>query len=264
MWIVKRRVAASFIALTVLGLVGGLAFANAASAADRSNSNTLTVTVGPTDANTPGPGLESGSGSISGGGSDSGAVPTPAPATSASPSATSASPSATPKPGKSDLGGILYLSGLNSNYVWSFNPAECVVVLQITLRNVSKSTFDSTARLWIDTSLGNNVSELKGVRINDLRPNETRVVAGTKTGLGQWTVLQAHATITPPKTVDGVALAPITRDAYVFVPPLLAGGIGAFGVGLFFLGKFLWVLRLAARGRGILWRPNKSRLRKCG
>jgi hypothetical protein len=242
---VKRRVAASLVALTVLGLVGGLAFASAASADDSSNSNALTVTVGPTEANTPGPGLESGSGSVSGGGSGSGAVPTPAPATSAS-------PSATPKPGESDLGGILYLSGLSSNYVWSFNPAKGEVVLQITLRNVSKSTFDSTARLWIDTSLGNTVSELKGVRIDGLRPNETRVVTGTMTGLGQWTVLQAHAMIAPPETVDGVALAPITRDTYVFVPPLLAGGIGAFGVGVFFLGKFLWALRLAARARGIL------------
>ena len=258
----KRRVVASVMLLTALGVAGGVAYASPASA-EGCSSTVLTVTVGSPDANTPTNQPGSGCGSIPGGVTEpvAGSNPTSGtplssgpglpgnatPAASASPA-----PTATPKPGETDLGGILYLSGLRSNYVWSVNPAESVVELRITLRNVSQSTFDSTARFWIDTSLGNTVSELANFRIDGLRPNETRVVTARLGGLGQWTVLQAHATIKPPITVDGVALAPITRDSYVFIPPLLAGGIGVFGIGAFFLGKSLVALRLAARARGIL------------
>jgi hypothetical protein len=258
----RRRVAASVMLLTALGVAGGVACASPASA-EGCSSMVLTITVGSPDANTPTNEPGSGCGSIPGGVSEPVAGSSPAPGTTlssgpglpgnATPSASaSPAPTATPKPGETDLGGILYLSGLRSNYLWSVNPAESVVELRITLRNVSQSTFDSTARFWIDTSLGNTVSELANFRIDGLRPNETRVVTARLGGLGQWTVLQAHATIKPPTTVDGVALAPITRDSYVFIPPLLAGGIGVFGVGAFFLGKSLVALRLAARARGIL------------
>lgn len=247
---VRRRLAAITASLAILFVIGGLTSAGAASAEDNDGVG-ITVTVAPTDANTPGSdagpggGSSSGGGSSPGGGSGTGDGSTPAPEVSSS-------PSATPKPGDVDLGGVLYLSGLTSDYVWSMNPARSVVMLHITLRNVSKSTFNSTARFWIDSTLGNTVSELKSVRIDRLRMNETRVVTVRMKGLGQWTVLQAHATITPPKSVDGISLAPITRDTYVFVPPLLVGGIGLFGICTFLLGKSLFALRLAARAKGIL------------
>ena len=242
--VVRRRLAAITAALAVILVICGIVSAGAASADDNDGVG-ITVTVAPTDANTPGNDSDSGGGSSFGGGSGTGAGSTPT-------SGASPSPSATPKPGDVDLGGVLYLSGLTSNYVWWMNPARSVVMLHITLRNVSKTTFDSTARFWIDSTLGNTVSELKSVRIDRLRPNETRVVTVRMTGLGQWTVLQAHATITPPKSVDGISLASITRESYVFVPPLLVGGIGLFGVCAFFLGKSLFALRLAARAKGIL------------
>jgi hypothetical protein len=243
-----RRLAGASAVLAVAFIVGGLATAGVALADDGDNGTNLTVVVGPTDGADTGTGSSGGSGSSGSGSGSSGSGSTsPTPSVSATPA-----PSTTPKPGDVNLGGILYLSGVTSDYIWSIDPTHTAVMLHLTVRNVSKSTFDSTARFWIDTPLGNTVSEVKGIQVAKLRPNETRELTVKMVGLGQWTVLHAHATLTPPKVVDGVTLTSVTRDSYVFVPPILAGAIGLLGVGAFFLGKFLLALRFAARARGIV------------
>ncbi|MHC5797377.1 hypothetical protein ACVXZ4_14590 [Lacisediminihabitans sp. FW035] len=245
-----RRTTALTAALAVTLVLGGISAAGIASADDIDGGSGLTVTVGPTDQNGGDSALgNTGSGSNGGTGAGSGVSggvgagnPGPTP---------SLTPSSTPKPGDLDLGGVLYLSGVTSEYVWSINPAHSAVLLHLTLRNVSKTTFSSSARFWIDTTLGNTVSDVKGVRIDRLRPNETRIVTVLMDGLGQWTVLHAHATVTPPKSVDGVTLQPVTRDSYIFVPPLLAGSVGLLGLGLLVLGRLVWALRLAPLTKGI-------------
>jgi hypothetical protein len=231
----RTQVGRGVTAVIILGiavLAGGVLSAAAAIPTDDGGIG-ITVTIAPTDGggsgnDGPGPG---------GGPSTPPIVPTPA-------------PSGTPKPhpGDFDLGGIVYVSGLTSHYIWSPNPTQSTAVLRFTVRNVSKTTFDSTARFWIDTTFGSRVSEVRGVAIMALRPGESRVVSATLGGLGQWTVLHGHVTFTPPPSVEGVTLAPITRDTFLFIPPLVAGGIGVVGglvgVTAFLIVKFGWLARL--------------------
>jgi hypothetical protein len=142
-----------------------------------------------------------------------------------------------------DLGGKFFVSGLASGSGFSVDPFSGEAVIHITVRNVSKETVNASARFWADGPFGNELSEVK-VKIEDLKPDESRVVTATLTGLGQWTFIQAHATFTPPKVVEGTELAPVTRDQFLFVPPLIIGGGGALAVGATSLVQF-------ARVRGI-------------
>ena len=110
------------------------------------------------------------------------------------------------------------------------------------MRNVSDTTFSSTARFWLDSPFGTTVSEVKGVEIVDLKPGESRVVDATLGGIGQWTFVTAHATLTPPKTVDGVELDSITRDQFVVIPPwgvLSLIGVGGIGFAGYALVQFM-------------------------
>ena len=187
---------------------------------------------------------------------------TPAPATpSPSPSPSAGSASSTPRTptrpadvvapvadapavgdDEVDLGGILFVSGLSSTYVWSANPLDGAAETSITVRNVSKSTFTSTVRFWADGPVGNRLSEVKGVKVVDLKPGESRTVEASLNGIGQSTFVQVHATLTPPKMVDGVELDSITRDQFVVVPPWAIaslGGLGTLGFAGFALVQFL-------------------------
>ncbi|SDZ13561.1 hypothetical protein [Herbiconiux ginsengi] len=117
------------------------------------------------------------------------------------------------------IGGILYVSGLNTEYRPSIDPLGGELSAQFTVRNVSSSIIDSTARFWVTGPFGNELGSVDGVAVNGLKPNEKVVVQSTLTGVGQWTFATAHYTLTPPATVDGVALEPMTRDTFVFLPP---------------------------------------------
>lgn len=147
-----------------------------------------------------------------------------------------------------DLGGVLYVSGLTASARPSFNPVNGGVILTFTVKNASSSTFDSSARFWLDSPVGSLVSELAPVELHDLEPDETRTVTATLRNLGQWPVLRGHVTLTPPSEVEGTALIPLTRDADVLLAPLFtlsllgAGGLGAIGL-------FGW-RRVVARGFG--------------
>jgi hypothetical protein len=141
-----------------------------------------------------------------------------------------------------DLGGVLYISGLSSAYEWSVNPLDGRSETSFTVRNVSDTTFSSTARFWLDSPFGTTVSEVKGVKITDLKPGESRVVDATLGGIGQWTFVTAHATLTPPKSVEGVELDSITRDQFVVIPPwgvLSLVGLGGIGFAGYALVQFV-------------------------
>lgn len=208
----------------------------AAYADDNSGGIGITVTVAPTDANAG----SGGSGDSGSSGGESGGSTTPSEQPSSNPGS-----SATPKPGDGDsVGGILFVSGLTSHYIWSPNPLRSAAELRFTVRNVSNTTFDSTARFWVTTTFGAKLSEVNGIPVHALKPKETRVIRATLVGLGQWTVLQAHATLTPPKVIEGTSLAPVTRDAFIVVPPVIVGGVGLGAACVFILLKFLWFPRL--------------------
>jgi hypothetical protein len=232
------RVAAASFVLGGLTLVGALALGAPAALADDDDGIGITVTVSPapTDpATTGGAGTSGGS---------SGSRPTRG-STTAVDDAVAPSPDE-PAPvledDEVDLGGILFVSGLRSEYAWSINPLGGETETMLTVRNVSKTTFSSTVRFWADGPFGNRLSEVTGVAITDLKPGESRTVVGTLGGIGQSTFVQVHATLNPPKTVDGVELDPITRDAFVVVPPwgvLSLGVVGAVGFAGFSLVQFL-------------------------
>lgn len=145
------------------------------------------------------------------------------------------SPSPSPAPGDVDLGGVVHVGGLLSDVRISPNPFGGSALLSFTVRNVSKSTFDATADFWMEGPFGNRVAQVDAVNVSQLKAGESRVVSAELPGVGQWTVLTAHATFRPPAEVEGTSLSPLTRDVTVFVFPwmvasaLLLAGI-AFGV----------------------------------
>lgn len=246
MLIRPRKRTARLFAGSVIVLVGATLCAaglfsagGAASADDNSGGIGITVTVAPSESHGEPHGESStgsdGSGSLGGG-----------PGGTTTPSEPPASiPSIAPKPGTGDsVGGILFVSGLTSRYLWSSNPGRSAVELKLTIRNGSKSTFDSKLRFWVTTTFGARVSRADEIRVHDLKPNETRVLRATLDGLGQWTVLQAHAIMAPPKMVDGTPLSPISRDTFILVPPVIVGGVGLGAAFVFVLLKFILFPRL--------------------
>lgn len=141
-----------------------------------------------------------------------------------------------------DLGGILFVSGLSSVYDWSINPLDGATDTSLTVRNVSKSTFTSTVRFWADGPVGNRLSEVADVKVTDLKPGESRTLEARLGGIGQSTFVQVHATLTPPKVVDGVTLDSLTRDQFVVIAPwglAALGGLGVVGFAGFSLLQFL-------------------------
>ena len=221
---------AVLILAAALSAAGLLSTGIPATADDNSGGIGIIVTVAPTDANTG----SGGGGSSSGGSGGSGGSTAPSQSPSASPA-----PGTTPAPGDDSAAGIVFVSGVTSHYIWSPNPLHSSAQLRFTVRNVSKTSFDSTARFWVTTTFGARVSESRVLSVRGLKPRETRVIRATLGGLGQWTVLQAHAIFTPPTKVQGTPLAPITRDAFIFVPPVIVGGVGVGAACVFLVLKFL-------------------------
>lgn len=205
-----RAVVIGAIAVAGIGMLGsGAAFATDGSGGDPvADGIGLSFTV-------PGPPATSVGSSagpvVLGSGGSSGAAATVTPQPSAAP----------PAADEFDLGGVLYLSGISSTTTPSINPLGGTANVWITVRNVSKTTFSSTAAFSLTGPVGNPVATTDPVDVTDLKPGETRVVSAELPGTGQWTVLTAHVTLTPPETVDGNTLTPVTRDATLLIAPWL-------------------------------------------
>ncbi len=121
-----------------------------------------------------------------------------------------------------ELGGSLYVSGLTGAVSSSVGPGGGDVQLSITVKNASNETFDATGKFWLDNTFGLPVAEVSGVSIKGLAPGETRTIDVTMHGPGQWAVFGGHATITPPKSLGGTQMEPITRDTTVWLTPWFA------------------------------------------
>ncbi|MFF8186247.1 hypothetical protein ACF044_03190 [Microbacterium sp. NPDC016588] len=225
----KRRV-------HILGVVGLAALvvlsAVPASAEDPSTGTPLSVNVTdgststPTPSSTasvspsavvPAPGPSAGSGSSgSTGGSGSGASSGGGSTGSGTPAGSS---SATDEV---NVAGMLYIGGINASGTPALDPAGGTVDVWFTVRNASQSVIDATASFWMDGAIfTNRLDEVKDVPVAALQPGETRVVSAQLNNGGQWTLLSTYVTLTPPESVDGTALTPVTRDALVLLFPWL-------------------------------------------
>jgi len=237
-----RATAAAFL-LAAVGLSVTVGLGSSAALADDENGIGLSVTISPapTDSTVVPPG----SGSSPTGGSGPGSRPNPTTSTTTDTVAPASDATPVPDEGEVDLGGILFVSGVTSTYDWSVNPLDGAAETSITVRNVSQSTFSSTVRFWADGPVGNRLSEVTGVKITALKPGESRTVDARLGGIGQSTFVQVHATVKPPRVVDGVELDSITRDQFVVIPPwgILSlgglGGLGAFGFAAYALAQFI-------------------------
>ncbi|MBK4348607.1 hypothetical protein [Lacisediminihabitans changchengi] len=150
------------------------------------------------------------------------------------------------------LGGIVFVSGLSSHYVWSSSPVDSKVLLRFTVRNDAKSSIDSTAEFWATSPVGSRIGTSHKLPISALKPNETRVVETSLSGFGQWTAIHTHVKFSPPKIVDGKKLSSVTRDSFVVVPPVVAIGCGGALAVIALLGvRFAWLARLALIFRSV-------------
>lgn len=131
------------------------------------------------------------------------------------------------------IDGVLAISGLTANALPWLDVGNGSLTVDFVIRNLSSTAFDSTAQFWVDNAFGARIAEIGGVAVSGLQPGETRRVQVRFTGLGQQVVLHAHATLTPPKVLDGVELGPISRNSSLLVPPwfsiVLATGISLIG-----------------------------------
>jgi hypothetical protein len=187
---------------------------------------TVTVTSTPTPISTSSPSPSSNSGS--------GTVVTPV---------GEPSPSQSPRPGEESLGGILYVSGLSFEGRQVINPAATAAQLQFTVRNVSDTVITATATFQVDNVLGLQLGEKRTVLVYRLKPDETRVVQATISDLGQWGVLHGTVVLTPPTEVEGVSLAPLTREQFFFVLPWFASIFVVLAAAVF---AIIWIVRYTA------------------
>ncbi|KXZ60970.1 hypothetical protein Mlaev_01226 [Microbacterium laevaniformans] len=165
----------------------------------------------------PGKGTK-GSGSGAGGGTDAGS------GTGAGGAGGAGSGAA----GTVSIAGMVYVSGVNSSVALSPDPAQGDVTLWLSVRNASSSVIDLTADFWMDSVLfGTALDSASAVPVTGLQPGETRLISARLHGAGQWGLVNTHVTITPPATVDGTALTPVTRDALVVVFPWLSTSLAA-------------------------------------
>ncbi|MEN2737825.1 hypothetical protein ABCS02_08550 [Microbacterium sp. X-17] len=254
------RVGAACCGIAVIALTFPLAafLAQSASAADTSGNGGGNLTVVVTDGETPSPtpsptptvgpsgsgtgqGNSNGQGNGSGNGNGSGDGQGTGTGQGAG-----AQHAGTVNPASKEvsMSGILFVGGLMSSTAPSINPGAGTVALWFTVRNESTSTIDATARFWMDSVLlGIQVDAVDDVLITGLQPGETRVVTTELHNAGQWTALNAHVTLTPPATVDGKQLSPITRDATIVMFPwlLTTGGIvGGVAIVFALLGRGLF------------------------
>lgn len=205
-------------------MMGAIAAAPVWAASDAGTGTPLSVTI--SDGSTP---------AASSSGTAGGAVPNPA-ATSGGSRGGGASTGASvggggtggapvrgeAAAGETSVGGGLYVGGLNGSGTPQLDPSDGRVDVWFTVRNASTSPIDASATFWMDAPIFVIRIDSDDVAIPALQPGESRVVSATLRGAGQWTLLSTHVTFTPPDTVDGAALTPVTRDALVLLFPWLA------------------------------------------
>lgn len=228
----RRRASQRLVVSLALAAVAAVGLAVPAFASDADSGTPLTVSI--TDGSTPSPSPSSSSSTGSGpatgtstGGSSGGSRGTGGSAGSggSTGTGTSSDPGTTPAgqttpANEVSVGGGLFVGGVNGTGMPAVNPADGTVDMWFTVRNSSTKPVDATADFWMEGAVfSNRLDARDDVPITALQPGETRVVAATLSGAGQWTLVSTHVTFTPPETVDAAAATSVTRDALVLVFP---------------------------------------------
>ncbi|MCC2594181.1 hypothetical protein LKO27_12265 [Tessaracoccus sp. OS52] len=171
------------------------------------------------------------------------------------PKSPKATDSATPLPEDStptdeiSIGGLLYVSGLSGETRLALDPLANSHTVRFSVRNASRATVDARATFHLINVLGQQIGPGMGVDVEDLKPDEVRVVAASMGGLGQWTLVRAVATFVPPEKIGDTELAPLERDQWVFFPPwYLLGGGALVGAAIWFAPTLTRRLRAGALG----------------
>lgn len=161
---------------------------------------------------------------------------TTAPGASSSGSAAAGTSVPSPTPGAAggtqhpvDVGGVLFVSGVRTTYHRSWNPLGGSLHVELTVRNATAQVLDASASLGATTLVGVDLGGADSIAVRGLNPGEVRTVGADIRGVGQWGVLRAHMTVTPPASLGGVALQPLTRDGWRVVPPWYLVGVLALG-----------------------------------
>jgi hypothetical protein len=119
-----------------------------------------------------------------------------------------------------NLGGVLTVSGVTAHPAFSAAPGGGETVLELTLKNVSAYAVNSSLRFWLQNALGATIAEVSNIAVTEQASGETRTVAVIMSDIGQYGVYNAFVTLTPPESVGGTSLTPLTRDAPMFVLPI--------------------------------------------
>lgn len=166
---------------------------------------------------------------------------TPTPTGSATPAPTSsAAPTPTASPGTLrpvNVGGVLFVSGVTTTLRPSWDPLGGTLHVEMTVRNATDQVIDASASVGATTLLGVDLGASDSIAVRGLAPGEIRTIGADIGGVGQWGVLKAHMTLTPPAQLRGVELAPLARERWVLAPPWYAIGL------LVALAVIVWVFR---------------------
>jgi hypothetical protein len=134
--------------------------------------------------------------------------------------------------------GPVNTGGLHASYVPSLNPFQGKVVVWFDVHNGSKQTIASKARFWLTGPVGNTISDTGTFAVDPIKPGATVRVQRVLEGVGQWTILTAHARYTPPGSVDGITLKSLVRDVTIFAFPWLGAAglvVGCTGFAIVFV-----------------------------
>lgn len=180
----------------------------------------------------------------------SGTATAPAPAPTGSAAAPAPAPSSSP--GATHpvaVGGVLFVSGVRTTYRPSWDPIGGTLHVELTVRNATDQVVDASASIGAATLVGVDLGNADSIAVQGLSPGEVRTVGTDIKGVGQWGPLRAHVTVTPPATLRGVALQPLTRDRWLLVPPwYLVALLAAVGLLWWVLRHYRLVLALRATG----------------
>lgn len=197
--------------VAALLIVGGLVLATPAAAADLDPDGGegigLQAVVG---GSAPAPAPGAGSGLSAGSGSVPADVPLPPDAAVAEPVV------------PLDVSSVLDVSGLRTTYRAALDPTGGRLVVRFVVRNSSHRTVDASARFWATTVAGHRIGSAPKVPVNGLAPGESRTVSQDIDGVGQWTLVTAHAELAPVAPAGAPPVEPVVRDRSMLVVPWAA------------------------------------------
>ncbi|TFD68752.1 hypothetical protein [Cryobacterium ruanii] len=146
-----------------------------------------------------------------------------------------------------DLGGVFYLSGLVASAAPVIGPEGGNVTLAFTVKNATSGPLSADLRYWLENAAGMGVAQSDDISVIELEAGQTKTLSVTLPDVGQWGILNAQMTFTPPDTVRGTVLTPVTRDTLIILPPyfvmLVVGSLGA----LFFAARYVLAWQRARR-----------------